>query len=52
MKINPNKSKAICFKKAQVTEPLNYSLRDTVIPEVSSCKYFEIILRSNFSWAD
>jgi hypothetical protein len=33
-------------------EPLNYSLRDTVIPEASSCKYLGIILRSDFSWAD
>jgi hypothetical protein len=38
--------------KAWLTEPLNYSLRGIVIPEVSSCKYFGIILRSDLSWAD
>jgi hypothetical protein len=50
--INPTKSKAICFTNARVTESLIYSLRDTVIPEVSSCKYLGIILRSDLSWAD
>jgi hypothetical protein len=52
MIINPAKSKAVCFTRAWVTEPLNYSLRGIVIPEASSCKYFEIILCSNLSWAD
>jgi hypothetical protein len=37
---------------ARVTEPLNYSLRDIVIPEASSCKYLGIILRSDLGWAD
>jgi hypothetical protein len=50
--INPTKNKAICFMKARVTEPLNYLLQDTVIQEVSSCKYLGIILYSDFSWAD
>jgi hypothetical protein len=36
--INPTKSKPVYFTKAWVTEPLNYSLRDVVIPEASSCK--------------
>jgi hypothetical protein len=36
--INPAKSKAVCFTRARVTEPLNYSLRDIVIPEASCCK--------------
>jgi hypothetical protein len=45
MIINPTKSKAVCFTKAQVTEPLNYSLRDIVMPEASSCKYLGIILQ-------
>jgi hypothetical protein len=40
--IYPAKSKAL----------LNYSLRDIVIPEASSCKYLGIILRSDLSWAD
>ncbi|PNF38203.1 hypothetical protein B7P43_G13462 [Cryptotermes secundus] len=52
MKINPTKSKAICFTRARVTEPLNYSLGGTVIPEASSCKYLGIILRSDLSWSD
>ena len=52
MKINPSKSKEIRFTRARVNDPLNYSLMDTLIPEVSSCKYLEIILRSDLSWAD
>jgi hypothetical protein len=52
MIINPAKSKAICFTIARVTEPLSYLLRDTVIPEVGSCKYLEIILRNDLSWAN
>jgi hypothetical protein len=43
MKINPSKSKAVCFTRARVKDPLNYSLMDTQIPEASSCKYLEII---------
>jgi hypothetical protein len=35
-----------------VKDPLGYSLRDEVIPEVSSCKYLEIILRRDLSLAD
>jgi hypothetical protein len=52
MIINPAKSKAICFTRALVMEPLNYMLRDIVIPEASSCKYLGIILYSDLSWAD
>jgi hypothetical protein len=52
MVINPAKNKAVCFTRAQVTEPLSYSLRDIVIPEASNCKYLGIILRSDLSWAD
>jgi hypothetical protein len=52
MIINQTKSKVICFMKAQVMEPLNYLLWDIVIPEVSSCKYLGIVLRSDFSWTD
>jgi hypothetical protein len=51
MIINPTKSKAVCFTTARVTEPLNNSIRDIIIPEASSCKYLGIILRSDFSWA-
>jgi hypothetical protein len=35
--INPAKSKAVCFMKDRVTESLNYSLADTVIPKAKSC---------------
>jgi len=52
MKINPNKSKALSFTRARVKEPLNYSLGDQKIPEVSFCKYLEIIIRNNLSWVD
>jgi len=44
MQINPSKSKAICFTRARVKGPLNYSLMGILIPEVSSCKYLGIIL--------
>ena len=33
-------------------DPLDYSLANTLIPEASSCKYLEIILCSDLSWAD
>jgi hypothetical protein len=51
-KINPSKSKAICFTRARVKCPANYSLNGTLIPEASSCKYLGIILRSDLGWAD
>jgi hypothetical protein len=38
--------------RAQVKDPLNYTLRDQIISEASSCKYLGIILRSVLSWAD
>jgi hypothetical protein len=41
MKINPSKSKAVCFTRAQVKDPLDYLLANTLIPEASSCKYLE-----------
>jgi hypothetical protein len=52
MIINPAKSKAVCFTRARVTDPLNYSLRDIIIPGASSCKYLGIVLHSDLSWAD
>jgi hypothetical protein len=52
MKINPTKSKVVCFTRARVKEPLNYTLRGTVIPEASSCKYLGIILRIDLSCSD
>jgi hypothetical protein len=51
MVINPAKSKAVCFTRARVAEPLSYSLRGIVISEASSCKYLGIILRGDLSWA-
>ena len=48
---NPSESKAIRFTRARVRDPLNYSLLGTLIPEVSSCKYLGIILRSDLIWA-
>src|SRR5215469_12947928 len=52
MKINPSKSKAICFTRSRVKGPINYSLMGALIPQVSRCKYVGIILRSDLSWAD
>jgi len=52
MKINPSKSKAICFTRARLKDPLDYSLANTLIPEASSYKYLGIILGSDLSWAD
>ena len=47
-----SKCKAICFMRARVKDPLNYSLMGTLIPEASSCKYLGIILHSDLSWVD
>jgi hypothetical protein len=52
MVINPAESKAVGFTRARVTEPLNYLLRDIVIPEASSCLYFGIILGTYLCRAD
>ena len=52
MKINPSKCKIIRFTIARVKGPLNYSLKDTLISEASSCKYLGIILNSDLSSAD
>jgi hypothetical protein len=38
--------------RAQVKNPLGYSLGDQKIPEVSSCKYLGIILQSDLNWVD
>jgi hypothetical protein len=50
--INPAKSKAVCFTEARVTESLNYSLGNAVIPKAKGSKYLGIILSSDLSWAD
>jgi hypothetical protein len=47
MQINPSKSKVVCFTRATVMDPVDYSLTNTLIPETSSCKYLGIILRSD-----
>jgi hypothetical protein len=52
MNINRSKSKAVCFTRARVKNPLSYSLMDTLLPEANSCKYLGIILRSDLRWAD
>jgi len=52
MEINPNKSKALSFTRAQVKDQLNYSLGDQKIPEASCCKYLGIIIRSDLSLTD
>jgi hypothetical protein len=49
MKINPSKCKAIRFMRAQVKNPLGYSLCDQKIPEASNCKYLRIIIRPEVS---
>jgi hypothetical protein len=49
IKINPRKCEAVLFTRARVKDPLNYSLTDTLILEVSSCKYLGIILRSDLT---
>jgi hypothetical protein len=51
-KINLNKSKAVSFTKARGTDPLNCSLRNQNIPEANFCKYLEIIIRNDLSWAE
>ena len=49
MKINPNKSKALSFKRALVKDPRNYSLGDQKFPEAGCCKCLGIIIRSDLS---
>jgi hypothetical protein len=44
MKINPGKSKALSFTRAQVKDALNYSFKDQRIPEASCRKYLGIIM--------
>jgi hypothetical protein len=46
MKINAGKT------GARMKDPLNYSLLDQEIPEVSSCKNLGIILHSDLSWTN
>jgi hypothetical protein len=52
MKINPSKCKAVCFTRARVKNPLNYTTGDQLIPEMNSCKYLGIIFCSDVGWAD
>ena len=39
IKINPSICKAISFPMVRVKGPLNYTLRDQLFREASSCKY-------------
>ena len=48
MQINPGKSRAIRFTRDRVKNPQG----EQKILEASSCKYLEIILRSNLNWVD
>jgi hypothetical protein len=48
-KINHRKSKAIRITRAGVKNPLALSLVDENIPEVSSCEYLGITLRSDLN---
>jgi len=52
MKINPSKSKAIRFMRAQVKNSLGCSLGDQNILEASSCKYLGIFLESDLNRVD
>ena len=52
MKINPSKSKAVCFTRSRLRDPLDDTLTNTLIPEASSCKYLGIFLRIDISWVD
>ena len=52
MKINPGENKAIRSMRAQVKNPLGYSLGDQKILEASSCIYLGIILQSYLNWVD
>ena len=52
MKINPNKSKVICFTRARTKDTLQHYLLCMLVPEENSCKYLGIILRCALSWAD
>jgi hypothetical protein len=52
MKINPGKSKAVCFIKASVKERIMYYFGDQLISEANSFKYLGIIIRSDLNWSD
>lgn len=52
MKINPDKSRAVSFTKAKVTERPRYFFGEQVIPEAGSFKYLGIIIRNDLNWAD
>jgi hypothetical protein len=51
MKINPGKSKVVCFTKARVKERIKYYFGDQLILEAKSFKYLGIIIRSDLNWA-
>jgi hypothetical protein len=51
MKLNPEKSTAVGFTRARVTDRLAHYFRDQLILQVNSFKYLGIITHSNLSWA-
>jgi hypothetical protein len=51
-KINPGKSKTIRFTRAWVKNPLGFCLGDQKVQEMTSCKYFGIILQNDLDWMD
>jgi hypothetical protein len=47
MRINPDKSKAVNFIEARVKKRVSYYFGKQLIPEASSFKYLEIIIRND-----
>jgi len=52
MNINPDKSKAVSFKKIRVNERIGYDCGDQLISEEISFKYLGMIIRSDLNWED
>jgi hypothetical protein len=49
MKINPAKSKLVCFTRARVTKPLTIRYGAQKFRKTNNCKYLGIILRNDLS---
>jgi hypothetical protein len=52
IKINSDKSEAVCFTKARVKERIRYYIGDELIPVANRFKYLGIIISSNLNLAD
>jgi hypothetical protein len=52
VKINPGKSKAVCFTKARVKERIRYYFGDQLISKANSFNYLGIIIHNDLNWAD